>query len=667
MLDIPQIPKFSFDARNALGKAYAKEILDVKAARDELLQNTWIKALENYEGKAPKRTFPFPGASNAVVPITPTHTDAIFARLYNTATGQDPKFLITPWGTGEMASGATVEEFAEQLQFFSQYLEKEEIDVTSALELALMLMAKYGDSIVYIPWEHMESETFDYDIESGEFAKTKNILKSGPTLRVIQPEDFFIPVTEHGPQALQEARWLAYSFQLDLPTLKQWKASGFYDSKTADFLLDRFYKTEKEMELEKRNWFQRGGDGSYHNPTDLQERREELIGVDADPINDKLDMVHVFAREDLEDKGALQEINFHLHVDTGSVPRIAYNHYAHKRRPFIRFSYTPRDGVFYSIGVPEMLFNIQAILNQTMRDILDNNKVQNTKVFLVRRNGPVDQGLRVYPGPMIFVDNVQTDFMPIDMGTGREITSVQDLMVMQDWGERRTGITDFNLGQEKTSRTPATTTLALLDESNKRIDLVVRRMREQLVEMWTQVVQLYAQFGTQNLARSLVGLEEGRILEEGLASFTPEEIRRKVVVNAQVSTQNLNRSIRRQESLALFGQVQQYYEQVIRLVQAIQTSQDPALVSLLKAMLRGGRQVMRNFYSTFDIKDQDDLNPDFETLAEDVTEVPLVPPTPGQSNQVSAATAALEGQGAAAGPINPPGRPEPGFERPSPI
>jgi hypothetical protein len=81
-------------------------------------------------------------------------------------------------------------------------------------------------------------------------------------------------------------------------------------------------------------------------------------------------------------------------------------------------------------------------MNEVMRDILNNNKIQNTKAFLARRGGAIKRDEKIHPGRVLFVDNIKTDFAAVDMGSGRAITSVQDLLVMQEWGERRTGITE---------------------------------------------------------------------------------------------------------------------------------------------------------------------------------------------------------------------------------
>jgi hypothetical protein len=668
-MNIPQISGWSYNARRNLGTQYMQQITAAIDGRERLMREIYDRALSNYECKTTVRSWPWKHASSARIPITPTHSDAILARLYNTSTGQDPKYLIEPWGTGPLTGEISVEEFARHMQSFSKFLENEEIPIDDLMELALTIMVKYGDCIIYMPWEKEEGVWHELAENGEEFEEVRGTRLNKPVPYAIHPKDFIIPVFETGLDAIQNAKWCGYRYDLDLPLLEKYAASGFYDSETSDKLrrwLAGETDDDKEEKKEDRTYFRNAGDGSFQNPDEFQRRREEFAGLTRSESPGTLEMYHIFAREDLDKDGVEEEIEFHVHRWSNCVPRLTYPTYKHHRRPFVKLSYTPRDGVFYSIGVPEMLFTIQDVLDQTIRDILDNNKIQNTKAFLVRIGSGIEEGFRAYPGRMIFVNSVETDFKPIDMGSGRANTSVGDIAMMQQWGERRTGISDFNLGQEKTGRTPATTTLALLEEANKRIDLVVRRMRKSMEEMWNQVLQLYMQYGTSDVARAIEGVEGGKILEQVWATLDIATIRKRMVVRSRASTQNLNRSVKRQEAIALFGQVQQAYETINQFATLLSQTTDPSFRELYMSFLRGTNMVMEKALDTFDIKDQSQINPDFtEMLNDAIGGAPITEETgeSGRGDQVSTAMSAFSKQGSAAGPINPPGRPVPGGTR----
>lgn len=650
------------DERTKFGQVYVQEINTMGASRDELMEDTWKNALKNYEGKAPRRDYPWPEASNAFLPVTATHVEAIFSRLYNTATGQDPMFLIQPWGTGPLAQGITIEHFAEAFQEVSKWLEIEAVPMRDVLEQALLTMTKYGDSIVYLPWVKEEAVDYDLDEVSGEWTKLTEprIRKEGPKPSVIHPTNFYIPTTETGPDAIQDAKWVAYDFEVDRQAINNKIASGWYRPEEGKKLLELLGDGEKP--------FTDAGDNRVDHSNDLRTETERQVGLDSEVTPRTLQMYHVWAREDLDGDGFEEEIQFEVHSKSGIIPHISYNPYKHRKRPFVHLKYTSRDGSFYSIGVPEMLQNLQNIMNQIMRDILDNNKVQNTSVFVIRKGSPIKPNLRVYPGRSIYTDDPSADFVPMKLGTGQALTNVQDLQILQIWTERRSGINDFNLGQERSGRTPATTTLALLEEANKRIDLVVRRMRDVLNELWRQVIQLYAQFGfPENVLKGLQGDEEGELVAAVIRTMADNDLQNKVVIRAQASTQNLNRSVQKQEALAMFGQLQSLYEQVLGLAQIVSQSPSNELRELALTMSKGYHEAARRIFNSFDIKDQTNINPDLGTILE------VIPPggaplgnaeaSEGSGSQVDAAQASIESLGSSAGPTNPPGRPVGGLPR----
>lgn len=656
--------KMNLEARQNLGKQFAMQVERVRSQRDGIMDKIWKKAMDKMEGKAQERTFPWKGASKAIVPIIPTHVDAIKARLFNAATAQDPIHHMEAWGSSDVIPGVKVKDYARAMNDLSEYIEREEVRTEDIYDRSLDIMTVYGDVIYFIDWNREERGDYDYDPKTGDFTQVENDLVSdGAVVRIIHPEDFFIEVNASGFDAIQKAKWCGYRFDLDRATLLSWKESGLYDKATADLLLEHFAPVEKK--LEKRNYFPMGGNQPNR---ELNRKRDELLSIDEQEHPKVLEMVHIFAREDFDGDMLEEEVNFHVHLPSGNVPFIARNHWAHKHRPLVRDNYRARARTFYSVGVPEMLFNTSDILDQVMRDVLDNNKVQNTKAFLVRSGSSIPLDLEVFPSRVIFTEDIQNDFMPIDMGSGKMITSMQDLIFLMEWGERRTGITDFNLGQERTGRTPATTTLALLEEAQKRIDGVIRRMRRAEREIWYQVMSLYVQFGNPRRYVDVIGEQGVETLTSVWANMPLRKLMDRTAIRARISSQNLNRQVRREEAMAMFGQTEQYYGRVLEMYQLWVATQDPAGKELLATMLRGGRQIMQNFFDSYDIQDQKNVNPDVEQIVQEASiGLPAIQGNAqtGGSNQVQAAMREVTGGGGPAGPVNPPNRPEPGFNRPS--
>jgi hypothetical protein len=194
-------------------------------------------------------------------------------------------------------------------------------------------------------------------------------------------------------------------------------------------------------------------------------------------------------------------------------------------------------------------------------------------------------------------------------------------------------------------------------------------MKTSMEEMWTMVLQLFAQNGAGGMEFIIEGVVDGQKLIEAWRSMAPESIRRMLKVKAQASSDNLNRSLQRQENMALFGQLEAYYQKLLQVVQLMGMNQDPALRQILLAFLNAGRRLTGKILDSYDIKDQEDLNPNLEEFARNVGQNIAVPPAQGaggageRSNQVQQAVGLLGAEGPAAGPANVTGRPEPGVPR----
>jgi len=663
------------DERTKLGREFISWADTVEDKRRRLMHETWVKALENYEGKEPVKQFPWPGASNAVLPITATHSDAISARLFGAATAHDPVFLVLPYGQGEIIPDVTVEKYALWWQNLSKWVENEEIDLKTLMEEVCLHFTLYGDAFVYLPWE--VDEVMDVEVnEKGKAEKIKRTLYDRPMPRVLHPKDVYLNSWEKN---IQTARRVGIRWELDLSMLDMLAAKDIYGKEQAKHLREMLTGQEtkrKESEdaklaaLGSPSYYKEWGGRSY-SPDELEKALAKKVGVDEEPNPHCLRMLKVFTRADLDGDGIPEEIVFDVERSTGYVPYARYANLKHRQRPIIQFSYNKRAGCIYSRGVPELLANIQKILNTVMRDILDNNKVQNTKMFVAKKGGPIEENAKVYPTRIFFVDSIETDFKAVDLGSGRPVTSISDLSVIQSWGERVTGITDSNLGQEKRSRTPATTTMALLEEGNKRMDRVIELMRNSMKDMWGQVLHLYFQNGDPATLAEVAGIEDGdrELFMLSWAAVDHETFRKRLLLRPEVSSNSLNRAVQRQEKLTLFAQVDAYYDRIIQLADAIGgATADPVMRELFLKMSRGGQRLMTQVLDTFDVKNQEELNPDFQDLLTEVQSVPVpieggTQTAPRRSNPAQAAAGMVANQAGQSGPVEAVGRPAPGLPR----
>ena len=599
---VPQIDGRVLDqkARDFLGQEYVREIQNLEAARQELTDNyeLWI---DNYEGKTlpTDAEKPWDGASDGHLPKTATDVDVTFARFMNAIFGQFPKFMIRP------LSGKWTE-FARQTQQFSEWLEESELPLYKTIQQALLISIKFGSVVIYAPWENDLQKYMKLD-ENDEFQPMERDAEGRPGLKVIHPKDWLLPINSTD---IQKAQWCGYKYKLTRPKLKLWTKRDFFSKDVGKELLAEFGLSEDGVQegLAVPKGEER------HDRT--QDARERNAGLQRNQVTDELDMVHIWARMDVDGDGLEEDVNFHMHLKTGRIARIAYNHYRHGKRPFVDFHFFPRDGVWYSIGIPEMLRSVQKNINVTFRQIQDNNTVKNTQAFKAKEGGSISPDESFHPARIYFVREMD-DLEAFKLGDSSMNTSVQDLETMLSWGDRRTGINDPAQGVGGNDRTPATTTLALLQEASRRIDLIIGQTREGLSELWTQVLELYAQF------KPVVEFEvESKNSETGEKfqmlewhAQDDDQFRKRIMIKPTASTTALNKAIARTEMQGLLESMLAFNQTQMGMMDLFLQAQDPALKGYIGKSLSGQTKVMQRVLDTFEFaKDEKEILPDPEEL-----------------------------------------------------
>ncbi len=656
---VPQIDGRTLDkkARMFLGQEYVREIQNLEAARQELTDNyeLWI---DNYEGKTlpTDSEKPWDGASDGHLPKTATDVDVTFARFMNAIFGQFPKFMIRP------LSGKWVE-FARETQQFSEWLEESELPLYKTIQQTLLITIKFGSVVIYAPWENDQKKFMRLD-DNDVFQEVETDAEGKPGLKVIHPKDFLLPINSTD---IQTAPWCGYKYPLKQAKLKSWTKRGFFSKDVGEDLLKEFglpdEKGQEGLTIPK---------GEARDDR-TQDARERNAGIQRNQVTDELDMVHIWARIDVDGDGLEKEVNFHMHLKTGRIARIAFSHYRHGKRPFVDFHFFPRDGVWYSIGIPEMLRAVQKNVNVTFRQIQDNNTVKNTQAFKAKEGGSITPDETFHPARIYFVREMD-ELETFKLGDSSINTSVQDLETMLSWGDRRTGINDPAQGVGGNDRTPATTTLALLQEASRRIDLIIGQTREGLSELWTQVLELYAQF------KPVVEFEvESKNSETGEKfqmlewhAQDDDQFRKRIMIKPTASTTALNKAIARTEMQGLLESMLAFNQTQMGMMDLFLQAQDPSLKGYIQKSLSGQTKVMQRVLDTFEFaKDEKEILPNPEEL---LNVNPLQPPVQADAgagaggpqgatgaNPTGGAPGAADPvpKGAAAGSVPPtaPGRP----------
>jgi hypothetical protein len=302
-----------------------------------------------------------------------------------------------------------------------------------------------------------------------------------------------------------------------------------------------------------------------------------------------------------------------------------------------------------------MLENVQRNIDVTFRQIQDNNTVKNTQSFRATDGGAIKPGEGFHPAKIYFVRQGD-EFEPLRMGDGVFNTSMTDLQLLMGEGDKRTGLPDSAAGVGEDRQT-ATAVLALLQEASRRIDLVIGGARDKLAELWTQVLELYAQF------KPVMEFPDAEGVMVQWHYMPGEAFRRRIAIKPTMTTAALNKAILRQELQTLEQGLIAYAQAQLPLIDAYLIAQDPALKGYLAGTLEGMHLVMERTIQTYEFaKDTKAILPSPITELANVS--PLQPPVsgggePGPGNAMATPQGLLPNPGAGSAPATAPGRPGP--------
>ena len=206
-----------------------------------------------------------------------------------------------------------------------------------------------------------------------------------------------------------------------------------------------------------------------------------------------------------------EDIVVWFHQPTRKIVRAVYAYYTHGQRPYDVVRYFPSDG-FYGIGVCQQKEVFQKMSSDLHNFSWDNIILANSRMVVAKSGSNIAPGEPFYPNKVWIVDDdVNKSFGVFPMADIYPSLPLLQSQV-QSLGERRTGISDIQLGniQELPGRTPATTMLSLLQEGNRRPDLTIKDMRyEGLSTVGLRIIQLIQQYGSSPVdmgGKQLLGL-----------------------------------------------------------------------------------------------------------------------------------------------------------------
>jgi hypothetical protein len=576
--DIPQIsiPK---EAMSELSKWIEDEINRALAERSDLEAKIaeWYKLYEAIP-KVSRKTFPWDGASNLVVPTTAIHVESIVARFMNAIFGAGDPWKAIP----KSSAWADV---ANPIERWINWVGRDVLNLYNVMESFLLASAKVGTGILKLTWEVHKRKVVMANRAGGTDVQEITV-HDGPMLRNVPLIDFVFSSDALAPMDIQTCEWVAHRTVKTRKQLMELQSSGVYTN--VEKILPNFRSTITDAELQIN-------DQVGINPTEYRD----------------YEIWEVWCSYDVDGTGIPAELVVDIHLDTKAVLRAIYNPYRHQERPFHIVRHMPRDNHLLGIGLAQMLQDVQEETTTIRNQRVDNATLANMKIYK-RKIGCKVSHKDIYPGAVISV-NDPDDLTNMDMGMEHASLLSEELHA-NSIGEKRSGVSDYTVGRESAaigSRATATSTLALIGEGNKRFQFTIKDIKHVMANIPHQIIGLYQQFAPDSRVFYEMFSEKEKALVGKYFQLPPEISRDNIVLDILAIDEVNNKAMQQQISVALMEMLEKYYTGII---QALSLTVNPNVPDSARKVAMDGAlaatKLWERILESFDIVDTKAYVPD---------------------------------------------------------
>lgn len=543
-----------------------REIRDSIASRrgyDKMLD----ESDRQYEGRprVAVKTFPWTGASNLEVPVGATHVDTVVSRLESSYFATLPWVIVRATNANYVLHAQALEDYMNQISLpHSGYRQEKAVD--------LLAMTKLGTSFQYLTY------ALDTKRVKNERGFTSIIMHDGPKQVFIHPKHLLVP-----PDArdVQNARWVGIRSYSTWGEMIYYRNKGLFDSSAIEDVRSKGITIIEE-----------------------DQAREATQGIRRAPGPRVWQNLKLHCLYQADDDSEPIDLCVDMHYPSGVIYRAIYNPYDHMQWPISKSQYMIRESAFYGIGIMTMLAMIQDEITTIHNYCLDNLLAANTVVALAKKN--VITSLDIAPMSFIEYTGKAEDIRFERLGTALSGQQVGEAAA-NGYAERRTGVSEGNVNRMaaqrglSSSRTPATTTLALLGESNKRFELAIENSKDADSILLMQHVMLLKQYWSrQRRYADQWDTSKARLLDI-LFSLDNDTIRRSLVVEVSASTSAVNRDVEKQNMIVLSQYMREFYGLFLTFVRM--QAQSPGLQPIVRKIIDGISTFAERLLRTFDIRD----------------------------------------------------------------
>lgn len=515
-----------------------------------------------------RRTFPFTGAADIIIPLAAISFETIHARVMTQLFGLKEFTVVR----------AKAEQWNDAAPHFRNFLDHElrnSINFKKKIEPALMEIGKFGTGIAKAGYvKQVKYGVREYGGVETEFPI---VVKQGAAVDSVAFSRYLMPYSATDPQT---AGWCGEEHSMTPEQVRINEEGGLFAEGTFENI-----KAWVQTTVNTENKFER-------NQEELENREVTWPS--------RLNIVEIWCSFDIDKSKSYREIVVHYHRDSRSIVSLRYNWHDDLRRPYRTGVYFPVEHRWTGIGVCKQVEQFQREVTTQHRQRLDNATLANMRMIKISKMSGYGPKEPVFPGKMWFLDDMtHVESMQLGEIYPSAYNNEQQTLIYE---QQRTGVNEVTLGMPAVG-TPGTATgdLQRVQEGRKKFDYTFGNIKSFVNEVIIDVACNLKQFGPRNvqyfsevqggeLVRQILTLPEG-FIRDGLA------------IEVGAAGEQENKIIDRQNWTQIAGMLTQYYTSAIQLAQ-LQGNKQMTMAIAQKALV-ASTEAMKQILESYDLRNID--------------------------------------------------------------
>jgi hypothetical protein len=560
----------------------------VHAKREEKLRE--LSLAYSAKPKHAVKNFPWPNASNLVIPIVAITVDNVVARLMKSFLGvSNPIECIIKSPSVEFQE----KDFRDWANLFLEKSGARKVVRDLFLDLGIA-----GTAYVKVLWESRTRKIHSY--QGADVVGVEVTDYEGPVWYSVAPEDFIYP---EGFDTFNDLPWVAERIRFTWMQLKETAANGMYSD------IDDELKAKGKKRDDSR--FKANQEGS---------------GITGDGPVDIYEMYELWGKWEIIPEGGEGEPEFvegivTFSMDDMRIHRAIYNPFFGHARHYVRVPFLHKAHQIDGLGLAEMSLPFQEEASTAHNQVIDAATASIAGIIVRKGSVNMQDGEEIYPGKQVITDDPTKDLVVVHLSEGRSsLPNVEQGAAF--WNEKRTGVSAYSMGVESPiagSRATATGTTALINEGNTRFWVSIDDMRDALVDVLYLTLQIEQQMRPEGIP----------FAQDRMLTLPQGDLREMIGLRLAISSEKVNQDIEIQSFQMIISIVNEYY---MRLMQAVGMIINPMIpppqVMVAIQVMEASANLIIRLLERFDIENVQQLVPRI-TEAINIMKGALGPPPMG--------------------------------------